>query len=67
MSLIHKQEMSEENLAAKRSNGSMARGPVTPAGKANPTSTVFDRFSLVLESKVFIFSERYPRGQYSDE
>jgi hypothetical protein len=35
MSLIHKQEMTEENLAAKRLNGSMARGPVTPEGKAN--------------------------------
>jgi hypothetical protein len=35
MSLIQKQEMTEKNLAAKRSNGSMAQGPVTPEGKAN--------------------------------
>jgi len=35
MSLIHKQEMTEENLAAKRANGRMTRGPVTPEGKAN--------------------------------
>jgi len=35
MSLIHKQEMTEKNLAAKRSNGSMTRGPLTPEGKAN--------------------------------
>ena len=35
MSLIHKQEMTEENLAAKRANGSMSGGPVTPEGKAH--------------------------------
>jgi hypothetical protein len=35
MSLIHKQEMTEENLAAKRSNGCQTQGPVTPEGKAN--------------------------------
>jgi hypothetical protein len=35
MSLIHKQEMTEENLAAKRTNGRMTQGPVTPEGKAN--------------------------------
>jgi hypothetical protein len=39
MSLIQKQEMTEENLAAKRSNGSMARGPVTPEGKANSAAS----------------------------
>jgi len=35
MSLIHNQAMTEENLAAKRANGSTSQGPVTPAGKAN--------------------------------
>jgi hypothetical protein len=35
MSLIHKHEMTEENLAARRANGSMSRGPVTPEGKAS--------------------------------
>ncbi len=35
MSLIHPQEMTEENLAAKRANGGMSQGPVTPEGKAN--------------------------------
>ena len=39
MSLIHKQEMTEKNLAAKRSNGSMTRGPVTPEGKANSAAS----------------------------
>jgi hypothetical protein len=39
MSLIQKQEMTEENLAAKRSNGSMARGAVTPEGKANSAAS----------------------------
>jgi len=34
MSLIHKQRMTEKNLAAKHSNGRKSRGPVTPAGKA---------------------------------
>ncbi|MGA2988764.1 MAG: hypothetical protein ABSG32_33815, partial [Terriglobia bacterium] len=35
MSLIHKQEMTEKNLAAKRTNARKSRGAVTPAGKAN--------------------------------
>jgi len=35
MSLIHKQEMTEENLAAHRANGQKTQGPVTPEGKAN--------------------------------
>jgi hypothetical protein len=35
MSLIHKQEMSEENLAAHRANGQKSKGPVTPEGQAN--------------------------------
>ena len=35
MSLIHKQEMTEENLAAHRANGQKTLGPVTPEGKAN--------------------------------
>jgi len=35
MSLIHKQEMTEENLAAHRANGQKTKGPVTPEGKAN--------------------------------
>ena len=35
MSLINPQEMTEANLAAKRANGSMSRGPVTPEGKAH--------------------------------
>ena len=35
MSLIHKQKMTEENLAAKRANGRKARGAVTVAGKAH--------------------------------
>ena len=39
MSLIQKQEMTEENLAAKRLNGSMARGAVTPEGKANSAAS----------------------------
>jgi hypothetical protein len=39
MSLIHKQEMTAKNLAAKRSNGSMTRGPVTPEGKANSAAS----------------------------
>ena len=35
MSLIHKQEMTEENLAAHRANGQKTQGAVTPEGKAN--------------------------------
>jgi hypothetical protein len=35
MSLIHKQEMTEENLAAHRANGAHSHGAVTPEGKAN--------------------------------
>ena len=35
MSLVQKQEMTEENLAAKRSNGRQTQGAVTPEGKAN--------------------------------
>jgi hypothetical protein len=35
MSLIHKQEMTEENLAAHRANGAQSQGAVTPEGKAN--------------------------------
>jgi len=35
MSLIHKQEMTEANLAAKRANGSLTHGPVTGEGMAN--------------------------------
>jgi hypothetical protein len=35
MSLIHKQEMTEENLAAHRANAQKSQGPVTPEGKAN--------------------------------
>jgi hypothetical protein len=35
MSLIHKQEMTERNLAAKRANGRKSRGAVTAAGKAH--------------------------------
>ena len=35
MSLIHQQEMTEENLAAHRANGQKTQGPVTPEGKAN--------------------------------
>jgi len=35
MSLIHKQKMTEKNLAAHRANGALSRGAVTPAGKAN--------------------------------
>jgi len=34
MSLIRKQNLTEKNLAAKRSNGGQARGAATPAGKA---------------------------------
>jgi len=34
MSLVHKPEMTEENLAAHRANGSMSQGAVTPEGKA---------------------------------
>src|SRR5271157_4372304 len=35
MSLIHRQRMTEKNLAAKRSNGRKTRGAVTPQGKAH--------------------------------
>ena len=35
MSLVQKQEMTEKNLAAKRSNGCQTRGPSTAEGKAN--------------------------------
>jgi hypothetical protein len=35
MSLIHKQAMTEKNLAARRANGRMTHGAVTPEGKAN--------------------------------
>ena len=35
MGLIHLQEMTEKNLAAKRANGTQARGAVTSEGKAN--------------------------------
>ena len=35
MSLIHQQEMTEENLAAHRANGQKTQGAVTPEGKAN--------------------------------
>ena len=35
MSLIHQQEMTEENLAAHRANGQKTHGPATPEGKAN--------------------------------
>jgi hypothetical protein len=35
MSLIHKQEMTERNVAARLVNGPQSRGPVTPEGKAN--------------------------------
>jgi len=34
MSLVHKPEMTEENLAAHRANGSQSQGAVTPEGKA---------------------------------
>jgi hypothetical protein len=34
MSLVHKPEMTEKNLAAHRANGSQSRGAVTPEGKA---------------------------------
>ena len=34
MSLVHKPEMTEENLAAHRANGSLSQGAVTPEGKA---------------------------------
>jgi hypothetical protein len=34
MSLIHKHEMTEENLAAHRANGAHSHGAVTPEGKA---------------------------------
>jgi hypothetical protein len=34
MSLVHKPEMTEANLAAHRANGSMSQGTVTPEGKA---------------------------------
>ena len=40
MSLIHKQEMTEKNLAAKRRNGGKGRGPVTPAGKAHSAAAM---------------------------
>ena len=35
MSLVHKQEMTEANLAAHRANGPNSQGAVTPEGKAN--------------------------------
>ena len=35
MPLINPQEMTEANLAAKRANGSMSRGPMTPEGNAH--------------------------------
>jgi len=35
MSLIHTQEMTEENLAAHRANGQKTLRPTTPEGKAN--------------------------------
>ena len=34
MSLVHKPEMTEDNLAAHRANGSLSQGAVTPEGKA---------------------------------
>ncbi len=34
MSLVHKPEMTEKNLAAHRANGAHSRGAVTPEGKA---------------------------------
>ena len=34
MSLVHKPEMTEANLATHRANGSQSRGAVTPEGKA---------------------------------
>ncbi|MGD0225449.1 MAG: hypothetical protein ABSF71_24240, partial [Terriglobia bacterium] len=34
MSLVHKPEMTEENLSAHRANGSLSQGAVTPEGKA---------------------------------
>jgi len=40
MSLVHKQEMTEKNLAAKRRNGGKGRGPVTPAGKAHSAAAM---------------------------
>ena len=39
MSLVHKPEMTEENLAAHRANGQKTQGPATPEGKARSAAS----------------------------